>query len=215
MSQTAIVIGSTGLIGSALVRKLANSEQIARIITITRRPVPPIASKVENHVVDFDNLVDHEPLFNADLLFCCLGTTKKQVGSYAAQRLVDVDYPLVAGELAKQQGVGHALVVSSYGADKHSRSEYLKMKGDLEDGFVKLGFESLTLLRPSLLLGHRTHFRLGEKMASWLLPVITWLPGLKKYRPIAGEQVANKMFMLSLDENKSPVKTLSLDQIFN
>lgn len=214
ISQTAAVIGATGLIGNELVKQLSECKNVGRIITITRRPLEPVASHVENHVVDFECLAEHASLFEAHLFFCCLGTTKKQVGSYAAQRVVDVDYPLTAGAMAKQQGVKHALIVSSYGADINSNNEYLKMKGELELGLKALNFEYLSLLKPSLLLGPREQLRLGEKIASWLLPLITLMPGLRKYRPIAGAQVAKRMVAMSQSDKKLPLEVLSLEQIF-
>ena len=95
MGQTAIVIGATGLVGQSLVDQLAAAEHIEKVVTLTRRPVRHASEKVHNQVVRFDHLEDHVT-FAGDLLFSCLGTTRKQAGSIAAQRIIDVEYQYMA-----------------------------------------------------------------------------------------------------------------------
>ena len=114
MSKIAIVIGATGLVGNALVNKLANAEHIDKIITLTRRSVNHTSLKVENHVVDFNQLEDNASLFKGDFLFSCLGTTRSQAGSIAAQREVDLEYQFKAARLAAQNGVPHYLLIFTY-----------------------------------------------------------------------------------------------------
>ena len=92
MKQKVIVIGATGLVGRALVEQLAQNDGVERIVTLTRRAVEYNSQKVENHVLDFAQLARHAELFRGDVLFSCLGTTRQQAGSIAAQRVVDVDY---------------------------------------------------------------------------------------------------------------------------
>ena len=89
MNHIAIVIGATGLVGRALVNQLANADHISKVITLTRRSVNHASTKVVNHIVDFNHLEDYSSVFKADFLFSCLGTTRKQAGSIAAQREVE------------------------------------------------------------------------------------------------------------------------------
>ncbi len=213
MDQTAIVIGATGLVGSALVDQLFKADHIARIITLTRRPAPRNGERVENHVVDFNRLADHADLFKGDFLFSCLGTTRKQAGAIQAQRRVDLDLQFTAAQLAAAQGTGHYLLVSSSGANARSKSPYLKMKGELEDKVMDLGFKRISIFQPSLLLGNRPETRLGETMGAWVLPLVCRLPGLKRYRPIRGDQVAARMVQVS-ETPGPPVERFVLDQVF-
>ncbi|MGS0536097.1 NAD-dependent epimerase/dehydratase family protein [Pseudoalteromonas sp. SaAl2] len=214
MNKTAIVIGATGLIGSHLVEQLISAAHITKVITLTRRSVSFNSDKVINYVVDFAQLEQHSNLFEADILFSCLGTTKKAAGSIDAQRKVDFNYQLHAAQLAAKNGVEHYLVVSSSGANANSRSAYLKMKGELEQVVAQLNFKHISIIQPSLLLGKRDDdFRLGEKLGSVLLPVLCMFPGLKKFRPISGKQVAIKICNISAQPAQG-LKYYKLDELF-
>lgn len=214
MNKTAIVIGATGLIGGHLVEQLVAAGHISHVITLTRSAVSYDSDKVVNHVVDFENLEQYAPYFKADILFSCLGTTKKAAGSIDGQRRVDIDYQLEAAEIALQQGVEHYLLVSSSGANAQSNNPYLKMKGELEEKIKMLSFTRISIIQPSLLLGERKNDkRIGEKLGSLLLPILCILPGLKKYRPIAGKQVAIKMCQTSAQTTKG-VECFKLDELF-
>ena len=217
MKQTAIVIGATGLVGRALVAQLVQSNEFERILTLTRRAVRYDSPKVQNHVVDFADLSRYRELFQGDVLFSCLGTTLKQAGSIAAQRVVDVDYQFAAAQLAAQQGVRYYVLVSSSGADANSRNAYLQMKGELEQKVSTLPFERISIVQPSLLLGERPEHRMGEQLGARLLPLICKIPGLKRYRPIRGEQVAAKMIRISQSalESGQKLEYFRLDELFD
>ncbi|AWF81944.1 short chain dehydrogenase [Microbulbifer sp. A4B17] len=213
MTQKAIIVGATGLIGAHLTEQLAGEETFDEILTLTRRPQAAASTKVHNHIVNFDRLEEAAPLFQANTLFSCLGTTRKQAGSLAAQYRVDVEYQYKAAQMAAEAGVSHYLLVSSSGANSKSASAYLRMKGELEEKIKKLPFERISILQPSLLLGNRGDARPGEQIGAILLPLICKLPGLKRYRPIEGREVAAKMVRLSQQE-QTGIETLRLDQLF-
>jgi len=213
MEKVALVLGSTGLVGHALIEQLIAAEEISQVITLTRRPIEYASVKVMNYVVDFDQLEQHASLFQADLMFSCLGTTLKQAGSIGAQRKVDFQYQLKAAELAIANGVSHYLLVSSSGANDQSRSAYLKMKGELEKRIKLLNFERISIFQPSLLMGERKEFRLAEKLGSWLLPSLCLIPGFRRYRPITGKQVATKMYLVS-SQSGPKLALYRLDELF-
>ena len=192
--KIALVIGATGLIGRHLVDELIGSSQFSQVIALTRKPLMIDATKFKNHLVDFERIEDSTALFtSASVLFSCLGTTKKQVGSIKAQRRVDLDYQYEAAKIAREQGINEYFLVSSSGASAMSPSAYLKMKGQLEDKVLALGFPRSVIFRPSLLLGKRTEPRFGEDIAAKVMPLLKYVPLLKTYRPITGQQVAIKM----------------------
>jgi len=198
MSLTAVVLGATGLVGSELVGFLLASDQYARVITVSRRPLKVEHEKLESCVVDFECLEDVADKVSGDVLFSCLGTTKKQAGSIAAQRVVDHDYQLQVARFAASNAIPHYCLVSSSGANPASASAYMKMKGDLERAVKQLVFKRVSIFQPSLLLGDRETVRLGESLGSIVVPWLCRLPMLKPYRPITGREVAEKMLQVSL-----------------
>jgi len=213
MSLTAVVLGATGLVGSELVRLLLASDQYARVVTVSRRPLQLKSEKLETCVVDFECLDDIADKVSGDVLFSCLGTTKKQAGSIAAQRLVDHDYQLQVASFAAANGVPHYCLVSSSGANPASASAYMKMKGELEQTVKQLGFKRVSLFQPSLLLGERDHMRLGESVGAMVLPQLCRLPILRRYRPIKGREVAEKMLQVSLVPGNG-VAVFNLQEVF-
>lgn len=181
------VLGATGLVGRKVLDLLASDPAFGRVVAIARRKfAEAMAPRVEAQVVDLEHLEGRQDLFRVDQVICAFGTTVKAVGGSKA-RFRDIDYgiPLAAARLALQEGARHFLLVSALGADPQSRIFYNRVKGELEDALRTLGFRSITIVRPSLLLGDRQEFRLGEEVAkrfAWLVP--------GKYRPIAAHDVA-------------------------
>jgi uncharacterized protein YbjT (DUF2867 family) len=181
------LLGATGLVGSHCLRLLATDPDFHRVVVLTRRPLPAEtrSATVESHVVDFDNLGAHSDLFQTDQILCALGTTIRQAGSQIRFRVVDYEYPLQAARIGIAQGATHYLLVSSIGASPRSSAFYIRVKGELEQAVLALPYRSVTIVRPSLLLGPRAEYRLGERIVKrlgFLLP--------SKYKPVHAHAVA-------------------------
>ena len=198
-NKTAIVLGSTGLIGSHLVDELLAHPAYSKVVTLTRRKIGKEHTKLENVVVDFDRLSSFAHYFKGDDVFICLGTTRAKAGSAEAFRKVDLDYVVESAQLAKEQGCKQCLLVSSVGADASSSMLYPQTKGEAEEGVVALGFWATHILQPSLLLGDRDEFRLGEKISKVLFKGVDFIAGnlLGSYRPVEAEAVAKAMVVLA------------------
>jgi len=174
-AKTALLAGATGLVGREILTLLSHDPRISDVRSLARRPLPgpDKGPRIVECIADFDRLQEHLDWFKADMVFCALGTTMATAGSEAAFRKVDFDYPLEIAKLARSQGAGHFLLVSAAGADPRSRFFYPRVKGELEAAVRALGYPSLTIARPSLLLGDRKEHRFGEEIAkrfSWILP---------------------------------------------
>jgi uncharacterized protein YbjT (DUF2867 family) len=150
---------------------------------------------VESHVVAFDDLAAHASLFEVDQIVCALGTTIRQAGTQEAFRVVDYDYPLTAARLGQERGATHFLLVSSLGADARSRVFYSRVKGELEAAVLALPYRSVTIVRPSLLLGPRSEHRLGEQIAKRLAFLVP-----AKYKPISAHAVAAALVRAAKDD---------------
>jgi uncharacterized protein YbjT (DUF2867 family) len=186
--RSALVVGATGLVGAEIVRQLVADASVDRIVVISRRPLADRPARVESHVVDFDRLREHASLFAVDQIFCALGTTIKQAGSQAAFRQVDFEYPLAVARLGLKAGARHFLLVSALGANSESGIFYNRVKGELEDQLRSLGYRSVSIARPSLLLGKREEFRLMERVGMVIGELV---PG--RYRPVHAEAVAKSL----------------------
>lgn len=192
-----LLAGATGLVGGECLRLLLADEAFDRVVVLSRRPLPEIkqTSKLHVHVVDFDNLHTSSGLFHVDAVLCALGTTIKQAGSREQFRRVDYGYPLEMARLGVEQGARHFLLVSALGANARSRLFYNRVKGELEEAVTALPYPSLTITRPSLLLGNREDSRRGEEAAKrfgFLLP--------GKLKPVRAGAVAAALVQAAKEE---------------
>ncbi|HLZ44422.1 MAG TPA: NAD(P)H-binding protein [Gemmatimonadales bacterium] len=195
MSRTALLAGATGLVGSHALQLLLADDTWARVITVGRRPVAQSHAKLEQRILDLGAIEAVSDLPHADDVFCCLGTTIKQAGSQPAFRRVDHDFVVALARAGVRGGATQLLLVSAVGADSESRIFYSRVKGEAEMAVRKLPYRAVQIFRPSILLGKRAEFRLGERVAVFVAPVMPlFLPGgLRRYRPVAAATVARAM----------------------
>ena len=186
----AIVAGATGLVGRELVRRLASESAWREVRALLRRALPPeLAGPTVTAVpVDYERLEPPPPWTAADHVFCALGTTMHEAGSAAGFRLVDFEYPVALARAARARGARHFLLVSAVGAAPGSRVFYNRVKGEVEAAVTALGFRSVTIARPSLLLGRRAEPRLGEQVGK-VLGVLA----PPRWRPVPAARVARAL----------------------
>lgn len=200
LRKTAILIGATGLVGSKILSQLLESDNYESVKVFHRRSTGVTHPKLEEHIIDFDEIDQWKENITGDFLLSALGTTKKAAGSKEAQYKVDFTYQYEFAKIASENGVSKYGLVSSAGADHESSNFYQKMKGELDEGVQKLDFENVVIVRPSILDGDRKESRLGEKIALPLMKIFCKIPGLKKYHPIKDEVVA-KALIKGLENN--------------
>jgi uncharacterized protein YbjT (DUF2867 family) len=202
MGKTAIVIGASGLVGSEMVKQLLLDEEYSHVKLFLRKEISFSNSKLQQNIIDFNNLDASSDLIKGDVVFCCMGTTIKVAGSQDAFVKVDYTYVLNFAQLAKRNGIEKFIAVSSLGADKNSSNFYLKVKGDVETDLARLKFKNLVIVRPSILLGDRKEFRLGELIGKKIMKGLAFLfvGKLKKYKAIEASVVAKAMLVLSKNE---------------
>jgi uncharacterized protein YbjT (DUF2867 family) len=189
--RIALLAGSTGLVGRALLPMLLASPRYAQVHALLRRAVPdlPASPKLQVHVVDFQSL---PALSKIDDVFITLGTTIKVAGSQEAFRQVDFDAVVNTARAAQAAGASRLAVVSALGADAKSRVFYSRVKGEMQEALVALGFHSVVIVQPSLLVGDRT--ALGQPVRAgevWGARLMGWLP--RSVRPISATRVAEGM----------------------
>lgn len=190
--RTALLAGSTGLIGKQLLGLLLEDSHYTVVKAISRKPLDIQHNKLQNIVSDLDTLTEHHDQLKADDVFCCLGTTIRQAGSQAAFRKVDYEYPLELARLTKNQGATQYLIITALGSDAKSGIFYNRVKGEVEQAIDAVGFDSYHVFRPSLLLGERTEKRAGEGAATAVYKALGFLIPLK-YKAIDAAKVAKAM----------------------
>lgn len=213
--KTAIVIGATGVTGLPLTRHLLESDQYARVIAFTRKPVGFEHPKLENPLVDFEELADWAHEIMGDDLFSAMGTTLKQAGGKAAQYNVDFHYQANACRAAAENGVRRLFLVSSPSADARSLFFYMRMKGELDDFVADLGFETLVYFRPSIIEGNRPDGRAAEKLGGTVARFAArWVPGMSGYRPISGDDLGRAIANCATGSLAGGTHTFELEDIF-
>jgi len=194
--KSATLVGASGLVGGELLNYLLNGPEYARVLVLVRKPLGIKHPKLEERVIEFECLARYKDCFKVNEVFCCLGTTIKKAGSQEAFKKVDVDYPLEIAKLAQEMQAEKFLIISSMGANPKSSVFYSRMKGLLEERLKEIGINYLHIFRPSLLLGNRKEFRLGETVSAFLTKGLSFVfvGALKKYKPIAAKTVASGMY---------------------
>ena len=201
--MTATLVGATGLIGSHLLEELLSDPYFDTVRILIRRPIDITHPKLEKKIVDFndsDSLL--VALSNSDVLFCAIGSTMKKVkGDKEAYRKIDFDIPVVLARFCKMTGCEKFILVSSAGANSQSRNFYQRLKGETDEAVKEVGLKTVHIMRPSLLLGERKEFRLGENIGKALMTSLSFLIP-DKYKAIQGKDVAKVMLVLSKKNNE-------------
>ncbi len=197
--RTALIAGASGLVGGYLLAQLLATPDYDRVVALVRRPLALIHPKLEQVTVDFTALEKVVADLHCEDAFCCLGTTMRQAGSRENFRAADKLAVLAFAWAAQRNGARRFFTVSSMGADAESRVFYNRVKGETEEALLVLGFETLAIFQPSLLLGARPEVRLAERIGA----VFMWLAEpllvgrFRKYRAIQAEVVARAMVRCS------------------
>ncbi|MDQ3683533.1 MAG: NAD(P)H-binding protein [Bacteroidota bacterium] len=195
--RIATIVGATGLIGNYLLLQLIQDDGFDIIRLLVRRPFKNENSKVEVKLIDFN---DHESfklgIDGSNVVFCAVGTTQKKAkGDKEAYRKIDHDIPVNAARFCKETGCDKFLFVSSVGADVKSQNFYLQLKGEVEDEIKKMQLETVSVFRPSILLGDRKESRPGERIGQIAMQTFSFIliNNLRRYKPIHAKDVAAAM----------------------
>lgn len=206
MSQV-LLTGATGLVGGHLLRMLLNAPDVKSIAAPTRRPLSDISGVFNPHDPQLTDALA-QVVDPVDIVFCCLGTTRREAGSKEA--FVHADYTLVIDTalVGKKLGAQHMLVVSAMGANAHSPFFYNRVKGEMEEALIAQQWPRLTIARPSMLVGEREKKRAGETL---LAPLFSLLPG--NLKSIDARDVAGALLAEALSPTHEGVRILSSSQL--
>ena len=193
--RVVLLAGASGYVGNLALDALLESADVSRVFAVTRRPLGREHARLANRIVQFERVESQLKGITCDVALCALGTTIRRAGSEQAFRKVDVDAVLAFARAAKTAQAQRFVVVSSAGADAASKNFYLRTKGEMEKALIDVGFPSLDMLQPSLLLGWRGELRPLELAASLIAPLVNpFLIGRREpWRAIPARTVAEAM----------------------
>jgi uncharacterized protein YbjT (DUF2867 family) len=215
-NRKALIVGATGLIGSSTLKYLFNDPVYSEVTALVRR-TPLLANhrKLKEVITDFTHLDKTLSTITANDVFCCLGTTIKKAGSQDAFRKVDLSLVVDVARVMRKQGTEQFIVISAMGANRSSKVFYNRIKGEMEEALKGLGYPCVRIIRPSLLLGHREEFRLGERIGIMMSPLwkLLLVGSLKKYRPVEADAVARFMVNAAKEEPVDGVHVYESDKI--
>ena len=187
-----LLIGATGATGSDLLRLLLDDGEVESVVIFVRRNPGVEHPKLTVHVIDFEKPEKWSHLVKGDILFSCLGTTRKDAGSKNAQWKVDYDYQYSFAKAARENGMGCYVLVSAMNASSKSRFFYSRMKGELDDDVTKLGFPRLLIFKPPSLI-RKGSDRNMEKMGVKVIGFFNRLGLMKSLKPMSTDTLAKKM----------------------
>ena len=199
MSKTAIILGASGLTGGLVLDLILKDPDYSHIKLLSRSKIEDLPEKVSQYVGDLLHLETFKEDFTADVVFCCIGTTKSKTSNKELYKKIDCGIPVSAAKLAKANGIKTFVVISAMGADRNSNVFYNKTKGEMEHEVLQQHIEHAFILRPSLIAGDRDENRLMEQLGITLFKLINPLlvGPLKNYKSIEPETIAKAMLYLA------------------
>jgi uncharacterized protein YbjT (DUF2867 family) len=214
--KIASIIGSTGMIGTYLQALLLKDPYFDTVRILVRRPQGKTHEKLEVKLVNFDDAESVKlALEGSDTIFSCIGTTQKNVkGDKQLYRKIDHDIPVNTARWGKEVGCNKWVMITSVNANANSSTFYLKLKGELEQAIINTGIESIHIMQPSMLLGHRHEKRTGEDMLQGSLRFVSGLftGSWRKFKAIEGKVVAKAM-LNAAKRNEKGVSRYTYDAI--
>ena len=194
-SRVALLAGASGLTGGYTLDALLGAPDVSRVLAVSRRPLGREHPRLANRIVQFERIETQLKGTRCDVALSCLGTTMRKAGSQQRFRAVDVDCVLAFARAARAAGARRFVVMSSVGADPTARNFYLRTKGEMEDELEGIGFESLDILQPSMLLSWRSEMRPLELLGGALMPLANPLLRGKyaSYRGVSARTVGAAM----------------------
>jgi uncharacterized protein YbjT (DUF2867 family) len=195
MEKSVVIVGATGLIGNALLHELIKETKVSEIRIFVRRTLPNLPEKVTQIITDFSDFSSLKEQVIGDVIYCCVGTTRKKTPDLTDYRNIDFGINIGMAKLAKENGISTVHLISAMGASTKSRIFYSKLKGEIEEALKEIQFPNCYIYQPSMLIGTRLESRPLEFVAQKLMLLFEGLRLLPKneYHSIRVEAIAKSM----------------------
>mgnify|MGYP001368697680 CR=1 FL=1 len=203
--KTALIFGSSGLIGGHLLDLIINDNNYNKIKLFVRSEPTKSNSKLEIIKINFNNLEKYKDLITGDDCFFCIGTTRKQTPNKQDYIDIELNLPIKIAKITKKNNIKSFIYISSGGANSKSKNLYLQNKGKAEENIINLEFDFTAIIQPSLLLGSRVQYRIGEMIAQFVFKNLSFIfvGKLKPFKAINAENVAKAIIRIIRDNKKN------------
>lgn len=211
--KSAIVLGATGLTGGVLLQRLLEDERYYKVKVFTRNHLKTESEKLEEYLIDLFELDKFQELFQADEVYCCVGSTQKKTPDNEIYRKVDFGIPATAAQLCRLNNISTFMVISAMGANENSSIFYNRTKGEMEGAVLDKKLKKTHILRPALIGGDRQEKRPMESAFKKIMEFVNpLLKGkLKKYQSIHPDEIVEAMLFLANNSYASVI--LESDEI--
>ena len=202
--KTAILFGSTGLIGNHLLNLLLESNEYKKVKIFSRKSININHSKLQIYNINFNKIDNYINDIIGEDCFFCIGTTRKLTPKKNDYIDIELNLPIKIAKIAKKNKITSFVYVSSSGANSDSKNLYLQNKGKAEKEIIKLSFNFTAIIRPSLLLGDRKDNRVGEKIAKFIFKNLSFIfiGKLRQYKAINAKNVAKAITFITKNKLK-------------
>lgn len=218
MHRTALLAGSTGLVGQLLIRRLIIHPAYGSARALDRRQPDddPRVEWVRTDFTDLDAISEH---LAVDDVYCCLGTTTQKAGSLGGYEAVDYGMVVDLARATRKAGANRFILLEPILSSTWSPFFHHRVKARAVRDVAALGFDAVHVLRPSLILGIHEDFRFWDDF--WQQTIAPWaaelLVGpLEFLKPVPVDEVAKAMVDLALHgpsgvhKHRFPLKTTEL-----
>lgn len=198
MGKSAILLGATGVTGSHLLNYILQDDDYSKVTVFGRNALPFKHPKLEQNIIDLLKLENVKVHFKADVVFCCIGTTKAKTPDKDLYKAIDYGIPVAAAKLCKENKISCFVVMSSLGANKNSNVFYTKTKGEMEVAVLEQKLPQTYILQPSVIAGNRKEKRIGESFVKGVMKLVNpiLIGRFEKYRSIHAKTIAKAMINL-------------------
>ena len=195
--KTILIVGATGMIGGLILEEALKSDEVAQVISISRRPSKISHTKLKEVIHDqfLDYLAIKHLFSNIDSAFFCIGV---YTGSVTQEELkkVTIDYVFAFADMLKECSPNATCVfLSGMGADRSEKSKisFVRYKGIAENYLLSKNFKELYIFRPGYIypITPRTEPNVSYTLYRFFYPLLNiFVPSVS----VTSEHLAKAMF---------------------
>jgi len=177
-----IVFGASGMVGQGVLRECLLARDVGDVLVVGRSAIaaehPKLRQLVRADLFDYSG--DQGLIRGYDACFFCLGTSSSGADEGEFTR-INHDLPVAVGKAMAAVNPGMTFVyVSGAGTDStgHGKVMWARVKGRTENELQQLGFKSVYLFRPGIILplngavSKTRMYRLAYQWFGWAFAIL-------------------------------------------